>query len=380
MEWFSGFLKDTSLLGVENWRLGLLLLALLGGLAAGRLARYMIEAAAERLRKRRGEDHVTGIILDCLSKPAALFCFVVGLQVGFAALDLQNARMVEITESVRGVLYAMALGYAIYRLVDILDHYLMAWAHKTDSKIDDMLAPLVRKSVRITIVIVIALFIVENFFGKERITTLLASLGVGGLAVALAAQDSLKNFFGSLMILLDKPFQVGERVVLDGHDGPVEEVGFRSTKIRTLEGHLVTIPNSVVTNGTVQNIGRRPYIRRLANITITYDTPSEKVERAVEIIREILDGHEGMDPEFPPRVYFNDFNDCSLNILMIYWYHPPEYWDFLAFNQKVNMEIFRRFNAEGIEFAFPTQTIYLANDEKRQLALRMLNSGMGVEG
>jgi len=198
--------------------------------------------------------------------------------------------------------------------------------------------------------------------------------------VALAGQDMIRNFFGSVMILLDKPFQVGDRVVIGGHDGPVEEVGFRSTKIRTLEGHLVTVPNAEAANTIVQNIGRRPYIRRLSNITITYDTPPEKVRRALEIVKELLANHEGMDEEFPPRVFFNEFNDCSLNILMLYWYHPPDYWAFLEFNEKVNMEILERFNAEGIDFAFPTQTVYLANDEKRQLALRMLEQGTDIRG
>jgi MscS family membrane protein len=100
----------------------------------------------------------------------------------------------------------------------------------------------------------------------------------------------------------------------------------------------------------------------------------------LEIIKEILKDHEGLDEEFPPRIFFNDFNDYSLNILMLYWYHPPDYWAFLAFNEKVNMEMLERFNAEGIEFAFPTQTVYVANDERRQLALRMLEKGTDIHG
>jgi len=162
------------------------------------------------------------------------------------------------------------------------------------------------------------------------------------------------------MIFADRPFDVGDRVVVDGHDGPVEHVGLRSTRIRTLEGHLVTVPNGELANKTIHNIGKRPYIRKIMNVTITYDTPPEKVERAVEILREIFDQHEGMDENFPPRVYFNDFNADSLNIIVIFWYHPPAYWDFLDFCERVNLEIFRRYNAEGIDFAFPTQTLFLA--------------------
>jgi MscS family membrane protein len=149
-------------------------------------------------------------------------------------------------------------------------------------------------------------------------------------------------------------------VVFDGHDGAVESVGFRSTKIRTLDGHLVTVPNGEIVNRTVQNIGKRPYIKRIMNVTVTYDTTAAKMARAVEIIEDILRDHEGMNPEFPPRVFFSGFNDCSLNILVIYWYHPPDYWKYMDFSARVNMSLLERYNAEGIEFAFPTQTIHMA--------------------
>jgi MscS family membrane protein len=101
----------------------------------------------------------------------------------------------------------------------------------------------------------------------------------------------------------------------------------------------------------------------VANITVTYDTSPEKIQRAIDIIKEILNEHEGMDAEFPPRVYFSDFNDWALNILVIYWYHPAEYWDYLAFSERVNFQILERFNAEGIEFAFPSQSLYLHPQE-----------------
>ena len=257
-------------------------------------------------------------------------------------------------------------------MVDIIDYYLNNWARKTSNRIDDMLVPLVRKSLRITIVTIVAIYIAESLSGKT-IGTLLAGLGIGGLAVALAAQDTLKNFFASIVIMADQPFQIGERVVIGEFDGPVEEVGFRSTKIRTLEGHLVTIPNSQVADEKVKNIGRRPYIRRLSNITITYDTPPEKVKEALNIIKDILEKRkERFHPDYLYRVYFNEFNDWSLNILMIYWFTPPDYWQYQQFNTEVNMEILKRFNEAGIEFAFPTQTVYLARDEKRQLAIKML--------
>jgi MscS family membrane protein len=170
-------------------------------------------------------------------------------------------------------------------------------------------------------------------------------------------------------LLGDKPFELGDRVIVGDIDGPVVEVGFRSTRIRTLDGNLVSIPNGDLANKAITNVGKRPSIRRIMNLGVTYDTPPEKVEKAVEIVKEVLKNHEGVAEEFPPRVYFNDFKDFSLNIFAIYWYHPADWWKYCEFSEGVNIEILKRFNAEGIEFAFPSQTLYLAGDEKRPVVI-----------
>lgn len=266
------------------------------------------------------------------------------------------------------VLGAIVVVVFAYRLLDVLEYELTKFAKREDTKLDLNFVKLIRVIAHVLVVLFGGVYILQAITGKP-LNALLAGLGIGGLAVALAAQDTLKNFFGSIMIMLDKPFLVGDRVVVDGVDGPVEDIGFRSTRIRTLTGHLVVVPNEKMASINIENIGRRPSIRRLTNITITYDTPPEKVERALTIIREVLNNHEGMDPEFSPRVYFNEFNDASLNIVMIYWYFPPNYWDFLAFSERVNLQIMRAFEAEGIEFAFPTTTTYLAQDDRRPLTV-----------
>jgi MscS family membrane protein len=122
----------------------------------------------------------------------------------------------------------------------------------------------------------------------------------------------------------------------------------------------------------IENIGRRPYIRRIADIPIPLDTPPEKVDRAVGIVRGIVEDHEGMQTDYPPRVYFNDFNRDSFNIRMILWYHPPNYWDFLAFCQAINQRIVEAFDAEAIQFAPPTTATFVAQNEERPLQLEML--------
>jgi MscS family membrane protein len=216
------------------------------------------------------------------------------------------------------------------------------------------------------------------------LATLVAGAGVTGLAIALAAQDTLKNVFGGLLLAMDRPFEVGQRVRIKGYEGHIQQVGLRSVRVRTLSGHEIIIPNDEAARIEVENIGRRPYIRHDLNVTITYDTPPEKITRAVEILREILavpetsvdnedrEPHPNVainQPDFPPRVYFNRLNSDSLNLLVVYWYHPPEHWEALAFDHWINMQIMERFNAEGIDFAFPSQTMYLAGDSNRPLNL-----------
>jgi MscS family membrane protein len=201
------------------------------------------------------------------------------------------------------------------------------------------------------------------FIGANRIGLpllgVLAGVGVGGLAVALAAQDSLKNLLGSLMIFMDRPYQPGQRIVVEGQDGFVEQIGLRSTRIRNLDGSLTTIPNEKMARLDIENIGERTFLRRFANLRLPIDTSPARMERAVEILHEILDGHEGMIPELPPRIYFNEFNPDSFNIFVMYWFTPPRRWQFHEFNQRVNLEILRRFEAEGISFALPASTMRL---------------------
>jgi len=202
---------------------------------------------------------------------------------------------------------------------------------------------------------------------------------VVGLALAFAAQDTIANFFGTVMVLIDRPFRVGERVIIDGADGPVESIGFRSTRIRTLDGHLVTLPNKAVADAKIENVGRRPSIKRTTTLGLTYDTPVAKVRKAVEILREILSHHRCSDPALPPRVYFTEFADCSLNIQFIAWFKSADYWDYLAWCEEVNFEIMQRFEAEGIEFAFPTSTTYLAGDPKRPLRVTTYAASDGAD-
>jgi len=342
-----------------------------------RLVRWILNSAIRKIPAEKEAVSWRQHFLRVLTRPLSLFIWSYGiysalspLYVSFTAPDGSNL-VHTVAQKAADVGGIIALFWLILLLIGILDVYLKKWAAATESTIDDMLAPIVGKTLRLFIIVIGGIIVIQNLTGL-KIGPLLASLGIGGLAVALAAKDSIANFFGTLTILFDKPFQVGQRITIDKYDGTVENVGFRSTRIRTLTGHLVTIPNEKLVNSSLENIGERPHIRWLTNIGITYDTPPDKVEKAVQIIREILENHEGMKEDFPPRVFFNGFNDWSLNIMVVVWYHPPNYWDYQAWLQKTCLEVMRRFEAEDIDFAFPSRTIYVANDDKRQLKLKML--------
>ena len=168
-----------------------------------------------------------------------------------------------------------------------------------------------------------------------------------------------KYFLSFAKIFADKPFELDERIRVGDFDGFIEEVGFRSTRLRTLDGHLITIPNGELANLMIENVSKRPHIKRTLELGVTYDTSPEKMNEAQQILRDILSDHEGQHPAYPPRIYFKTFNSSSLDLVVIYWYHPGDYWAYMAHAGAVNQQILERFNAAGIEFAFPTRTLYL---------------------
>jgi MscS family membrane protein len=353
------------MLGNSLWRILALFGIILLSLVLGKIAKAILQKAGSRSERRNRFFLAT--TLTAVGHGAVFLLAAGGVSLGLQILQLK-AWVAETADTLSSILLSVGIGYFLYWLVDVPTSWFTKIAGKTDTKLDDMLVPMVRKSLRVTVVILVLVQIAQILSDKP-ITSIIAGLGIGGLAFALAAQDTVKNFFGSIVLFVDKPFEMDDRIVVEGQDGMVEEVGFRSTKIRTLDGHLVTVPNGELANKMIRNIGKRPYIKRIANITVTYDTPPKKVDRAIEIVKEILDGHEGMHPDYPPRVYFSELNADSLNILAMYWYHPPDYWDYMAFTEHFNKTVFRRFNEEGIDFAFPSQTLYLAGDHARPITI-----------
>ncbi len=364
-------IADGRFLGNNVWQWAGLLAALLASFIVGKTVAYFLERRAERIQAG-DRFRVLGMICHSLVRPVKMIALSAGLYVSGTFLTFPaSTGLADLWDKVCMTLAVLAAGWFIYRLVDIIEFFLHRWTSETESQLDDQLVPLLRKTLRVFVVIIAALFIAQNVFQWD-IAALIAGLGIGGLAFALAAQDTIANLFGSVTVFADRPFQLGDRIKFQGYDGMVEEVGFRSTRIRTLDGHLVTVPNSAITTSSIENVSGRPSIKRVLNVTVTYDTPPEKLQRGVDILREMLAARSEHFPEdFPPKVYFSDYNAESLNIVVYYWFDPPEWWDYLEFNHDFNMELLTRFNEEGIEFAFPTQTLYVKQDSPLEADIRL---------
>jgi len=343
------WLTETAIADNEVWRILALFLSILVALVLGRLLRSALGVAARRFDA--SHRHLTGATLRALARASVFVLLVLGLQLGLEFLNL-NETVERVADSIVRVLITIAVGYTAWCLVSVVDEWLRRISEKAASTLGGMLVPLVSKSLRATIAI-LALVQIATILSDKPATSIIAGLGIGGLAVGLAAQDTIKNFFGSIMIFSDRPFEMGDAIIVDGRDGSVETVGFRSTRLRTPDGYLLTIPNGDLANKAIVNVSRRPNLLRKMNLLLPLDLSAEKTAQALAIVKAVLDQHEGMNDQLPPRVFFSDFTPGGLGLSINYWYHPPDWWKFMEFSERVNFEVLRRFEAQGIRLVDP---------------------------
>ncbi|HCE43608.1 MAG TPA: hypothetical protein DET40_08670 [Lentisphaeria bacterium] len=334
-------------------------------LLIARFSRWFLEHYAAKMAKM-SETEVDDLVFAAVGKPVSMIIFAIGFYFSASLIfPLMSGTMIVMVWKLCTAIFAIAMAWAAYRLVSVVDHLVGTYAKRSDNDLDDLVVPAISRTLKTVVVVFSVLLIGQNIFNLN-ITTLLAGAGVAGLAVAFAAQDTIANVFGSIMVIVDQPFKAGEIIKVDAITGQVEQIGFRSTKIRTLNGHLVTIPNKNMANAVIENISKRPYIKHEMNLTLVYGTSPESMEKAVRVLHDIFDNHENMNKEFPPKIFFNSFKDWSLNIYIILWFNSSDYFAFLDWSHRKNLEILKRFNEEDIEFAFPTQTTILATDSKHR--------------
>jgi MscS family membrane protein len=329
----------------------MLLLWIFIGLATGKICSLL-------LRKAGSRDWAvpTKFLLD-LAGPANLFLIALGLMFGLLWIQMTDNLKTFAFRTLLLMFY-IAFFWYVYNLISIVDVTFQRIGRKMESSLATHVAPLIRRTLRVFLIVIAAMFIVQSVF-KQDIGAWLAGLGIAGLAVSLAAQDSLKNLFGSITIIMDRSFKIGERIICSGCDGVIEDIGLRTTRVRTAGGHVISIPNANIVNSPIENVSRRPAIQRNFTLTLKLDTPSDKVKLALKIINNILEDREIREPIHPtidgkispPRVCFNDYKPNGLILNITYWFAPPNNNQFLAHAEKINLRILEEFNKAEIILA-----------------------------
>ena len=349
-----------SVIGIEVWQfLGIAVLLAIIVLLRYAVLRLVWYALRRRIDPERHEFWARE--QKRLELPVLLIVAALTILVGFPVLDFDPdvENVVKTFASFASALAATLLGL---RMVDVATEYWADVASRTDSKLDDQLVPLARTVGKIFVGVVGAIFVLQNL--NINITSLVAGLGIGGVAVALAAQDSIKNLLGGATILADKPFQVGDWVVIGQYEGTVEQVGFRSTRIRTFADSLITMPNARITDTEVNNMGRRSWRRYSTTLGLAYYTDPDRIQAFVEGVRAIVLANPKMRHDYY-IVEFITFADSSLNIMVYTFIEAADWNEEMRTRHIFNLDILRLAERLEVDFAFPTQTLHVAETPGR---------------
>lgn len=295
------------------------------------------------------------LVVRLVDGPVKIVSFVILLNVGLQLFDWPAAVEVYIT---RATLIAVAFS-VVYVLMRTVDAAAGLWTARIreggDRAFNIHFVALVGKGAKVVLCIVAVLTLLQNL--GVNITAILGSVSVLGLALGLAAQDTVANLFGAVAVFLDRPFKVGDRIRVGSDvDGTVEEMGLRATRVRTVDGFLVTVPNKQVGNNTVTNVTARPTIRVVLDFGVTYDTTADGVRKATALLREIFGAHPLTSDV---TVHFNRFGDFNLNLNVVWLCNTTDWKVYTVALEELNLRVKERFDAERIEFAFPTQTVHL---------------------
>jgi MscS family membrane protein len=339
---------------VGDWAISLAII--IGAIVAGKILYWIFGNIFKKLTSKT-KTKIDDIIVDMIEEPVVLALTIAGLWYGLHRLHFPEGWYVWMGK-VYHILIAVNITWLVARLIDaIIEEYVVPLTEKTESDLDDQILPVVRKSLKVAIWI-LGIIVALNNAGYD-VGALIAGLGIGGLALAMAAKDSVSNIFGGVMIFTDKPFKVGDRIKINGYDGTIEEVGLRTSRMRTLEGRLVTIPNSQFTGNMVENVTLEPTRKVVLNLGLTYDMTPDQMQKGIDLLKEIAGSDKNVEDNY--LVSFNAFGDFALGILFIY--HIKKDSDILDTQTAINMEILKQFNDNGLDMAFPTQTIYHKKDD-----------------
>ncbi len=324
------------------------------GLVVDRLVRFLLD------RLVRGWIRLARMDLDLkvereIWKPVGLLAMALTWYGGMTLIGLPPQVLEFLLVAVRLFTIVAAI-WTAFRLIDLLSNYLLRKAEGTDTRFDDLLIPLISRTLKIVAACIGLLMLAEMM--RLPIKGLLGGLGIGGLALAFAAKDTLGNLFGSVTVLVDRPFEIGDWIKTDTIEGTVEAVGMRSTRVRTFYNSLITIPNSLLTTTVVDNMGRRRYRRIKSMLGLQYDTSPDQIEAFCEGIRELIRRHPYTRKDYY-HVYFNQFGESSLGVLLYCFIECPDWAVELRERHRLFLDIMKLADGLGVAFAFPTRTLHM---------------------
>ena len=363
-----------SFLFLELWQWLVLLSYIIAAFIVEKLANILFRALINgKFKFFKSHDKK---LLETIIFPLGKLFFFGLLLFGIGHMDL-NIKTYNFISETLYVLSIIAFIWLGKRIIEIFAIHFKEKSLTSDSKFDDIMVPLLAKTSYVFLYLIGLLLIAYSI--DIDVTGIIAGLGIGGLAFAFAAKDTLANFFGSIMLVLDRPFDIGDVIVAGDLEGVVEEVGFRSTRIRTFYDSVITISNGELVNRPIDNKGKRRYRRLTTTLGVEYDTPPKKVEAFCEGIRQLIINHKWTRKDYF-NVYFTNFGASSLDISILVFWQTDDYTREQAEKHRLMIDILRLANDMEINFAFPTQTVHLFRGKKQEdYSTSDLNFEEGIE-
>ena len=338
---------------IENW--GISILIILGAIIIVKLLSLLGKKVIKPFVTGT-DNHLDDVIFYSLEAPVKFAIILLGIWIAIHRLVYPDS-FVKVVDNAYSILIVLDITWFFGRLFSsLLQVY---WGKQSNGQAIKMM-PIIKRTILVIVWLIGIVMALSNV--GVNISALLGTLGIGGIAFALAAQDTVKNVFGAFTILTDKPFSIGDTIRVDSYEGTVVDVGVRSTKIMNYDKRIITFPNYKITDTSIVNISSEPMRRVVLNLGLTYDTTSEKMKEALELLKSIPKRVENVSSNPSDIVaVFTEYSDSALVIMYIYFIEKQG--DILGVTSNMNMEILAAFNKAGLNLAFPTRTVYIQKDE-----------------
>lgn len=354
-------INNFAALGIGSLTLGdvaMALVAVVAGFVAGRLVYRLLNKIIERVAERT----VRRAALESITEPALWAFRGFGVWAGLSLLPMPTIESLDLHALLHSIIVALTVGLATWLGVRAVSNFTALWAYRaagTEGIYDDQLVPIVRKTAKVFIVVTGTVMILQNM--NYNVGSLLAGLGIGGAAVAFASKDTVANFFGSIVIFIDRPFLVGDWVEIGDVEGTVEQIDIRVTRIRTFSNSLIIVPNSHMTVNAIQNWSRMRKRRIKLSIGVTYDATPDQMRKAVAAIRKIIEDDPRFDHDFY-LVNFHALGESALEIFCYFFTSTTQWAQYMQIRQEFLLSVMDAFSEIGVQFAFPTRTVHLQHE------------------